>query len=70
MPRRETPSWMDEFLGRERLTFQEYIESFGVKDKQEFWAFYWLLFIDYPEEFKEMFGVSVEEARLEMDYMS
>lgn len=67
MGRHRTPSWMDKLLGRERLTFNEYMRSFGVTDKKEFWAVYWLLFFEYPTEFEEMFGVSVEDARLEME---
>lgn len=67
MARKRTPSWMDEILGREGITFKQYIESFGVTDKREFWANYWLLFLEYPEEFKELFGISVQDARVLME---
>jgi len=66
--RHETPSWMDEMLGREGVTFREYIRSFGVTDTKEFWATYWTLFFNFPTEFEEVFGISTEDARLEMEY--
>ena len=62
-----TPMWIDELLDRERISFKEYIESFGVSDVKDFWANYWLLFMDYPEEFKDLFGISVEDARVLME---
>ncbi len=57
MPKK-TPTWMDEILKREEITWEEYIASFGV-ERNEFWELFWLNLEVFEEMFYEETGMEL-----------